>query len=112
MLYEVITPASAELLDAAWIFWYWNGTSLTVTDSANKTIIFNKPVRRLVAFDGSTLETLRSLNDTELVVGVSKNTFDEPVFFPEFQHTQGVGTVWSPDIEALMKTKPDSYNFV
>jgi len=101
-------PASAELLDAAWIFWYWNGTSLTVTDSANKTIIFNKPVRRLVAFDGSTLETLRSLNDTELVVGVSKNTFDEPVFFPEFQHTQGVGTVWSPDIEALMKTKPDT----
>jgi len=101
-------PVPLELIDAAWMYWHWNGTPLSITDSSNKTIIFDYPVKRLVAYDGSTLETLRSLNSTGIVVGVSKNTFDEPVFFPEFQLTQGVGTVWSPDIEALMKTRPDT----
>lgn len=101
-----LVPTS--LSDAAWMYWYWNGSPITFTDSANKTITFDRPVRKLIAYDGSTLETLRSLNGTGVVVGVSKNTFDKPIFFPEFQQARGVGTVWAPDIEALIKIRPDT----
>ncbi len=105
---ETNDPVSSDLSDAAWIYWHWNGTPLTVTDTANQTITLEKPVHRLVAFDGSTLETLRSLNATDLIVGVSKNTHDEREFFPEFQQTPSIGTVWSPDMEALIETRPDT----
>lgn len=101
-------PVPQDLSDAAWIYHYWNGSPLIITDTANRTITLDKPVRRLIAFDGSTLETLRSLNASDLVVGVSKNTHDEKTFFPEFLNTPDVGTVWSPNIEALLKTKPDT----
>ncbi|MBN1165584.1 MAG: ABC transporter substrate-binding protein [Methanospirillaceae archaeon] len=97
-----------DLSDAAWIYQYWNGTTLIITDTLNRTIIMDRPVRRLASFDGSTLETLRSLNVTDVIVAVSINTYDDTVFFPEYQKTQNVGTIWSPDIEALMKTNPDT----
>jgi len=105
---ETQGPVSPDIMDAAFIYRYWNGNPLIITDTANRTIILDKPVRRLVAYDGSTLETLRSLNASDLIIGVSQNAHDEQTFFPEFQNTPDVGTVWSPNIESLLALHPDT----
>ncbi|MDD1728814.1 MAG: ABC transporter substrate-binding protein [Methanospirillum sp.] len=105
---ETGESVSPEVMDAAFMYRYWNGTPLMITDTANRTTILDKPVRRLIAYDGSTLETLRSLNASNLIIGVPQNAHDEQTFFPEFQNTPDVGTVWSPNIESLLALHPDT----
>ena len=98
-----------DVRDAAHVYSCWNGTPLTVTDSAGREIVMIRPLRRVVVFNGETLETLRSLDfEREKIVGVDKYSKEKSAFFPEYQDAENVGSVWSPDLEKVLSLKPDA----
>ena len=81
---------------------------LTLVDTAERTVTVKKPVERIVVFTNDALEPMRSLDATDEVVGVSKYTIKNDVFFPEFSDYPSVGSTWSPDYEALLALNPDA----
>jgi len=81
---------------------------LTIVDSADRIVTVKKPVERIVVFTNDALEPMRSLDATDEIVGVSKYTIKNDVFFPEFGDYPSVGSVWSPDYEALLALDPDA----
>jgi len=80
---------------------------ITIVDSADRIVTVNKPVERIVVFTNDALEPMRSLDATDEIVGVSKYTIKNDVFFPEFGGYPSVGSVWSPDYEAVLALDPD-----
>nr|WP_246269912.1 ABC transporter substrate-binding protein [Methanofollis tationis] len=59
--------------------------------------------------NGETLETLRSLGvDHTVIVGIDKYSADRPSFFPEYAETPVIGSIWSPDYEAIVSLRPDA----
>ena len=98
-----------DIQDAAWVYTYWDGRPLTITDSSGKTMTLYRPLRRVVTFSGESLETLRSLGfDMEKVVAVDKYSHEKKTFFPECQGKANVGSVWSPDMERVLSVRPDA----
>lgn len=80
-----------------------------VTDSSGRTHAVNAAPSRIVVMNGETLETLRSLGiDRSIVVGIDKYSADRPSFFPEYAETPVVGSIWSPDYEAIVSLRPDA----
>jgi len=81
---------------------------LTIIDTANRTVTVKKPLKRIVVFTSDILEPMRSINATDEVVGVDTYTLQKEVFFTEFADYPCVGSVWSPDYEALLALNPDA----
>jgi iron complex transport system substrate-binding protein len=99
----------ADLRDAAFIYTFWEGRPLTVTDSADRTLVLERPLRRVAVFTGEALETLRALNfEPDSIVAIDKYSSQKAEFFPEFQGKESVGSVWSPDMEKLLSVQPDA----
>ncbi|QYZ80315.1 ABC transporter substrate-binding protein [Methanofollis formosanus] len=83
--------------------------SRTVTDLSGRQITLDGPVKRVVVFNGETLETMRTLGvDPSLVVGVDKYSVERESFFPEYRGTPVVGSIWSPDYEQVITLQPDT----
>ncbi|MHC1626045.1 MAG: ABC transporter substrate-binding protein [Methanoculleaceae archaeon] len=102
-----VTPD--DICDAAFVYTRWNGSPLVVTDSSGSAHTLYRPLRRIVVFNSDCLEVMRTLGlDPSHVVGVSRYTLDEPAFFPEYQNTTNIGSVWSPDIERVISLRPDA----
>jgi len=80
---------------------------LTLIDSADRIVTVKKPLERIVVFTNDALEPMRSLDATDEIVGVSKYTIKNDVFFPEFGDYPSVGSTWSPDYEAVLALDPD-----
>ncbi|HDR73383.1 MAG TPA: ABC transporter substrate-binding protein [Methanoculleus sp.] len=98
-----------DVQDAACVYSCWGGTPLEVTDSAGRETVMVRPLRRVVVFNGETLETLRSLDfETERIVGIDKYSMEKSAFFPEFQDAENVGSIWSPDLERVVSLRPDA----
>jgi len=82
---------------------------LTLIDSSDQIVTVNKPLERLVVLLGPILEPMRSLNlESDKIVGVATYIKDDDIYFPEFSEYQGLGTVSSPDYEAILKLHPDT----
>ncbi len=80
-----------------------------VTDSSGRTHTIDAAPSRIVVMNGETLETLRSLGvDPSIIVGIDKYSADRPSFFPEYADTPVVGSIWSPDYEAIVSLRPDA----
>ena len=80
-----------------------------VTDSSGRIYTVNAAPSRIVVMNGETLETLRSLGvDPSIIVGIDKYSADRPSFFPEYADTPVVGSIWSPDYEAIVSLRPDA----
>ncbi|HDS64208.1 MAG TPA: ABC transporter substrate-binding protein [Methanofollis liminatans] len=80
-----------------------------VTDSSGRTHAINAAPSRIVVMNGETLETLRSLGvDPSIVIGIDKYSAERPSFFPEYAGTAVVGSIWSPDYEAIVSLRPDA----
>jgi iron complex transport system substrate-binding protein len=100
---------AADLANAAYVVSYRNGTPARVVDSAGNVHVVCRPPGRVIVFDGSTYETLRSLNVShDRVIGVSKYFLEDPVFYPELKGTATVGSVWAPEMEAVVALRPDA----
>ncbi|MDD3566554.1 MAG: ABC transporter substrate-binding protein [Methanothrix sp.] len=84
-------------------------TKLTLIDSADQIVTIKKPLERLVVLLGPILEPMRSLNlESENIVGVATYIKEDGTYFPEFSKYQGLGTVSSPDYEAILNLHPDT----
>ncbi|KUG19848.1 MAG: ABC transporter substrate-binding protein [Methanomicrobiaceae archaeon] len=102
-------PSADDLYGMAYVYRYWGGQPKTVTDGAGRQITLDRPLTRIVVFSSSTTETLRSLGvGPDVVVGVQKYDIENRVFFPEYRDAVSVGSVWSPDYEAILSLRPDA----
>jgi len=102
-----VTPD--DIRDAAFVYARWGGAPLVVTDSSGTTRTLYRPLRRIVVFNSDCLEVMRTVGlDPSQVVGVSRYTLQDPLFFPEYQDTANIGSIWSPDIERVVSLRPDA----
>ena len=80
---------------------------LTIVDSADKIKTVKKPIKRIVVINRNILETMRSIDATDKIVGVGKQTKDRKAFFPVFSEYPCIGSWGSPDIEKVLELRPD-----
>ena len=105
----VDAPSSGDLRDAAFVYEHWDGRVLTITDSSGRATTLTRPLRRIAVFNSDTLEMMRSIGiESDRVVGVSKYTLEDPIYFPEYRETANLGSVWSPDYEQAAAVRPDA----
>ena len=79
-----------------------------VKDSAGREVTIWKPLRNIVVFNSETIEVMRSLMAQDTIIGIGKYTKEDVLFFPEISKLPGVGSVWSPDCEAVLALHPDA----
>lgn len=83
--------------------------ALTLIDSAENIVTVKKPLGELVVLLGPILEPMRSIKvDEDKIVGVGTYMKEDNVFYPEFNASQGLGSVSSPDYEAILELHPDT----
>ena len=85
---------------------------ITVVDSADRIVTVKKPVERIIAIAPlGGLETMRSLKlEKDRIVGVSKQTLQDKIFFPEFSDYPNAGPGgWGEAINAeqILSLHPD-----
>ncbi|KQC15739.1 MAG: hypothetical protein APR56_12555, partial [Methanosaeta sp. SDB] len=79
-----------------------------VADSTGNVITIYKPLERVVVLNKAAAEVMRSLEAEDLIVAVDQNTAGESVFFPELSGLPSVGSLSSPDTEAVLEQRPDA----
>ncbi|MHC1574900.1 MAG: ABC transporter substrate-binding protein [Candidatus Methanogasteraceae archaeon] len=79
---------------------------LTLIDSADRVVTVNKPIERIITPYSGNIETLRSLKATDIIVGIG--SVSEPVFLDEFSDVPVIGSMWDPDVEAILNLDPDT----
>ena len=83
---------------------------LTMIDFADNVVTVKKPIERIVVTWRGQLEIPRSLKiEPDRVVGVESwiQQGDYKLFFAEYQDKPAIGSVWTPDGEAIMMLNPD-----
>jgi iron complex transport system substrate-binding protein len=80
---------------------------LTVIDTVDRIVTVKKPIKRIVVINRNILETMRSIDATDKIVGVGKQTKDDKAFFPVFSEYPCIGSWGSPDIEKILELRPD-----
>jgi ABC-type Fe3+-hydroxamate transport system substrate-binding protein len=80
----------------------------TVSDSAGTEVTIYKPLERVVVLNKAAVEVMRSLDAEDLIVAVDQNTAGELDFFPEISILPNVGSLSSPDTEAVLEQHPDA----
>jgi iron complex transport system substrate-binding protein len=99
----------AEVQDAAAAYRSAAASVRTVTDSSGATHTIAAAPSHVVVMNGETLETLRSLGvDHSSVVAIDKYSVARPSFFPEYANATVIGSIWSPDYEAIVSLHPDA----
>ncbi|MCW3128855.1 MAG: ABC transporter substrate-binding protein [Methanophagales archaeon] len=82
---------------------------LTIIDTADRIVTVKKPLERLIVLLSPILEPMRSLKlETDKIVGVGTYIKEDNIYFPEFSECQGLGSVSSPDYEAILELHPDT----
>jgi len=82
-------------------------SELTIVDAADRIVTVKKPVERIVVMNTEGFETIRTLQATDRVVGVSRYIVEDEVFYPGFSDYPNIGTPWSIDYEVLLECEPD-----
>jgi iron complex transport system substrate-binding protein len=95
-----------EVGDAAYVYAYWDGEPKTVIDTRERSVTIYRPIERIICPYSGNIETLRSLKAKDIIVGIG--SVSEPVFFPEFDETPLIGSMWDPDVEAILNLHPDA----
>ena len=84
---------------------------LTIIDSTERVVTAKKPLERIVVTWRGQLEMLRSLKvDKDRIVGVESyiQKADFKIYFAEYQDKPAIGSVWTPDGEAILGLRPDA----
>jgi len=79
-----------------------------IVDSSGREVTIYKPLEKIVIFNSETVEVLRSLKAQDKIIGVGKYTLEDSTYFPELSELPGVGSVWTPDLEAVLELHPDA----
>jgi iron complex transport system substrate-binding protein len=83
-------------------------TEITLIDSDNKTVTVKQPLERLVIYTHQCAEILQLLGVQDKVVGVRDTFVQQPNRFPKMSQDQNIGNGGEPDVEAILKSKPDA----
>jgi iron complex transport system substrate-binding protein len=81
--------------------------TLTLIDTANRTVTLKMPIKKIVAVTGDAAEAIRVLHATDKVIGVSVDTLDDATYLPDFSKMPSVGKWSEPDIEKILTLEPD-----
>lgn len=81
---------------------------VTITDAVGEEITIDSPVERMVIYSADALEVVRILGAADRVVGVAPWIAETAMFFPGILELPGVGSLMSPDIEAILALNPDT----
>jgi len=79
-----------------------------IVDSSGREVTVYRPLEKIVIFNSETVEVVRSLKAGDKIIGVGKYTQEDATYFPELSKLPGVGSVWTPDIEAVLELYPDA----
>lgn len=104
MLGESGHPSLDEVREIAHIHVYY---PRTIVDSAGRTVTIYKPIERIAMMNGDCMPLMRAIHATDKIVAVNKYTAGDTILYPEFSDYPVIGSVWSPDYEALLAAKPD-----
>ncbi|CAD6491544.1 MAG: Vitamin B12-binding protein [Candidatus Argoarchaeum ethanivorans] len=80
---------------------------MTVLDATDKIVTVKKPIERIITPNGDCMPLMRALGAADKIVGVSKYTIEDTLLYPEFSDYPNIGSVWSPDYEAMLECNPD-----
>jgi iron complex transport system substrate-binding protein len=83
---------------------------ITIVDFYDKIVTVEKPIESVIVTWRGQLELLRSLKvDKDRIAGVESYIQHEDfkIYFAEYQDKPSIGTVWSPDGEAILTLRPD-----
>ncbi|RLG29799.1 hypothetical protein DRN97_11330 [Methanosarcinales archaeon] len=83
-------------------------SELTLVDSADRTVTVSMPIQRMVVLNTDFGEAIAVLDERDKVVGVSHTMTGYSRFFPELSTKTDVGGWYTPDIEAILATDPDT----
>lgn len=83
-------------------------TEITVIDSDDKVVTVRQPLKRLVVYTHQCAEILQLLGAYDRVVGVRDTFAAQHNRFPEISMVQGIGSGGEPDVEAVLKCRPDA----
>lgn len=99
-----------DQLDIAQVERIINGTQteITIIDSDNKTVTVKQPLERLAIYTHQCAEILQLLGVQDKVVGVRDTFAQQPNRFPKMSQDQNIGNGGEPDVEAVLKSKPDA----
>ncbi|MCK4733054.1 MAG: hypothetical protein KAT65_11415, partial [Methanophagales archaeon] len=80
---------------------------LTVIDSAERVVTVKKPVKKVVVLGRDLITAMKIIKATDKLVAIDTATASDEVFFPELSKLPAVGTIQSPDHEAILTHNPD-----
>jgi iron complex transport system substrate-binding protein len=81
---------------------------LTIVDANGDDVTISMPIQRMVVLNTDFAEAIAVLDERDKVVGVSHTMTGYTRFFPELSTKTDVGGWFTPDIEAILATEPDS----
>lgn len=83
--------------------------TITITDSANRTVEVPYPVESIVVLWDNPPEELRSLGAIDRIVGIDTATKEkvDKGFFPELEDVPVIGSYDEPDYEKIAELNPD-----
>ena len=80
-------------------------SSITITDSAGRTVTIDQPVERVAILDNGTIEILKALGVMDRLVGNHSANVDNPLY-PEVQEVPVVATYAEVNYEKLAEVMP------
>lgn len=81
---------------------------LTFIDAAENTATVSLPIERMVVLNSDFAEAVAVLDERDKVVGLSSTMTEYNRLFPELSTKTDVGGWYTPDIEAILATEPDT----
>jgi len=81
--------------------------SLTVIDSANRTVTVSLPVKAAAGLHTSPCREFCMLGVEDRVVAVTSYIFDDPLMYPRLLDKVDIGTIYEPNFEAIAEANPD-----
>jgi iron complex transport system substrate-binding protein len=80
---------------------------LTFIDGNENTVTIDEPVESIIALTTESFESIRTLQATDRIVGVTSYIIEDEVFYPGYSDYPNIGSPWSIDFEKLFECDPD-----
>lgn len=81
---------------------------IEITDDTGRTLTFDKPLKRAVAFNRYNAEFIRAVAGMDVIVGVDSWVTRDPTYWPDLKEGMLAGTNQrEPNYEAIIALQPD-----
>ncbi len=83
-----------------------SSSSITIVDSAGRTVEVPQPLERIATSDSGTAEVIRALGATDKIVGIADHMVKYDYFWPELQDRPIIGSFSELDLEKVIDIEP------